>query len=86
MVGHLLPYQKCGVIKMKYTKYNEYGNTVERIENPEYGMLVTLKKKHFEKLEEIKNSNRCFGDKVREIIKQKITDNTVYARKLLEMV
>lgn len=71
---------------MKYTKYNEYGNIVEHVYREEFLRLSELKKKHFQKLEQIKNSGKCFGDMVRDVIKQNITDNTVYARKLLEMI
>lgn len=67
-------------------KYDEYGNMVERIHKSEYNQLVDLKRKNISKLEQIKSSNKCFGDKVREVLKQGITQNTVHARKLLEMI
>ena len=67
-------------------KYDEYGNMVEHIHKSEYNQLVDLKRKNISKLEQIKSSNKCFGDQVREVLKQGITQNTVHARKLLEMI
>lgn len=40
---------------------------------------------HKEKIEEVKNATLCFGDKARKLIKDGVTDNMVYARRLLEM-
>ena len=71
---------------MKYTKYNEFGNVIEHLHKSEYSSVVGLKIKHYDALKQIKDSNKCFGDKVREIMKRGITNNTVYARKLLEMI
>lgn len=67
-------------------RFDEYGNRIEHVNNSELNTILSLKKKHYEKIEQIKGTNKCFGDKVREIIKQGITQNTVYARKLLEMI
>lgn len=71
---------------MKYTKYDEFGNLVEHLHKSEYSSIAELKRKHYDTLRQIKDSNKCFGDKVREIMKRGITSNTVYARKLLEMI
>ena len=38
---------------------------IERIHKSEYNQLVDLKRKNISKLEQIKSSNKCFGDKVR---------------------
>lgn len=70
----------------KNKKYDEYGNRIEHVREDELDQLKRLKAKNLLKLEQIKNSNKCFGDKVREIMKQGITQNTVHARKLLEMI
>lgn len=67
-------------------RYDEYGNRIEHIHKNEINQLIELKRKNLSKLEKIKSSDKCFGDKVREIIKQGITQNTVHARKLLEMI
>jgi hypothetical protein len=67
-------------------KYDEYGNRIEHIRKDEFGQLIKLKNKNLLKLEQIKKSNKCFGDKVRDVMKQGITQNTVHARKLLEMI
>lgn len=67
-------------------RYDEYGNRVEHIHKNEINQLIELKRKNLSKLEKIKSSDKCFGDKVREIMKQGITKNTVHARKLLEMI
>jgi len=42
---------------------------------------------HFnsKRLVQIKSSKKCFGDQARDIIKDKIVDNLVYARELLSM-
>ena len=78
-----------GTMYKKYfnnKKYDEYGNRIEHIHKSEISRLEDLKRKNLSKLEKIKSSDKCFGDKVREIMKQGITQNTIYARKLLEMI
>ena len=67
-------------------KYDEYGNRVEHVHKSELSQLEELKRKHIIKLCEIKDSKKCFGDKVRDIMKCGITQNTIHARKLLEMI
>jgi hypothetical protein len=67
-------------------RFDEYGNRIEYVNNSELNTILSLRKRHHEKIEQIKGTNKCFGDKVREIMKQGITQNTIYARKLLEMI
>lgn len=66
--------------------YDQYGNSIEYIHSDEYKNILDIKRKNIESLERIKNSGKCFGDKVRDVIKCGITSNTIYARKLLEML
>lgn len=76
-------------MKKKYftnKRFDEYGNRIEYVKSSELNTILDLKKRHFEEIEQIKSTNKCFGDKVRDIMKQGITQNTVYARKLLEMM
>jgi hypothetical protein len=76
-------------MKKKYftnKRFDEYGNRIEHVNSSELNTILNLKKRHSEKIEQIKSTNKCFGDKVRDIMKQGITQNTVYARKLLEMI
>lgn len=56
----------------------------ERVNNYQFKMIKQIYRKNRQKIEQIQNSNLCYGDKARMIVKQKITDNLVYARKLLE--
>ena len=65
-------------------KFDEFGNRIEFVHNEEKTMIEKIKQKHKIKLSEIKKSDKCFGDKVRDVIKSGITNNTIYARKLLE--
>ena len=65
-------------------KFDQFGNRVEYIDNEEKRIISEIKNKHLYKIEEIKRSNKCFGDKVRDIVKYGITNNIIYARKLLE--
>ena len=58
---------------------------MEYVNKYDYQVIVTLLKKNEAKLQEIKDSNKCLGDKAREILKQGITDNIVWARKMLEL-
>lgn len=66
--------------------YDKYGNTIEHIDKEEYAILLKIKNKNYRILKQIKDSNKCFGDKVREITEKGVTGNTIYARKLLEMI
>ena len=56
----------------------------ERVNKYQYDQLKTLFKKNKNKIQKINQMSLCYGDKARLIVKQKITDNLVYARKLLE--
>ena len=67
-------------------KFDVYGNRKEYVRNDEFQKVLNLKKKHEKQITDIKLSNKCFGDKVRDILKAGITENTMYARKLLELV
>lgn len=67
-------------------KFDIYGNRKEYVRNDEFKKLLTLKKKYSKQIMDIKLSNKCFGDKVRDILKAGITNNTIHARKLLEIV
>lgn len=66
-------------------KYDVYGNRVERVRKDEHKKILLLQKKYRKQLIDIQSSKKCFGDKVRDVMKQGITDNTIYARKLIEM-
>lgn len=57
----------------------------EMISNDQYNYVKLIYKQNSQKIEEIKNSDLCYGDKARLIIKYNITDNLIYARKLLEI-
>ena len=56
----------------------------ERVNNHQFKYLKQIYRKNRQKIEKIQSSGLCYGDKARLIVKQKITDNLVYARKLLE--
>lgn len=56
----------------------------ERVSKNEFNYIKQLYRKNRQKIEKIQESNLCLGDKARRIIKEKITDNLIYARKLLE--
>lgn len=58
----------------------------EIIRKDEMALIISLKKKHLNKLIEIKNSKKCLGDKIRTIVNLGITNNATYAAKLYEMV
>jgi hypothetical protein len=60
-------------------------NVDDRVSKNEYLALRKAFVRHKIKIEEIKNSSLCFGDKARKLIKDGVTDNMVYARRLLEM-
>ena len=70
---------------MKMQKYDAFGNRKEFVNKNEYREILSLKKKYAKQLQDIQMSNKCYGDKVREILKIGITTNTVYARKLLDI-
>lgn len=69
---------------MKMQKYDVFGNRKEFVNKNEYREILSLKKKYAKQLQDIQMSNKCYGDKVREVLKIGITTNTVYARKLLD--
>lgn len=71
---------------MRKQKYDVYGNEKEYLEKYEFKEILFLKKKYAKQLNEIKLSDKCYGDKVREVLKKGITDNTVFARKLIEII
>ena len=56
----------------------------EKVNKYQYDQLKVLFKKNKNKIQKINQMSLCYGDKARLIVKQKITDNLVYARKLLE--
>lgn len=58
---------------------------MERLCKDEILMIDGLFQRNKLKIREIKESPKCTGDKIRDIIKEGITNNAVYARKLLEM-
>ena len=66
-------------------KYDIYGNRKEFVNKNEYKAILSLKKKYEKQLQDIQMSNKCYGDKVREVLKRGITENTVFARKLIDM-
>lgn len=57
---------------------------MEKISREEMDIVRLLGLWNREAITKIKDSDKCFGDKVRAIIKARITDNAVYARKLIE--
>ena len=57
----------------------------DRVSKGQYLALRKTFVQHKEKIEEVKNATLCFGDKARKLIKDGVTDNMVYARRLLEM-
>lgn len=65
-------------------KYDVFGNRKEFVNKNEYREILSLKKKYAKQLQDIQMSNKCYGDKVREVLKTGITTNTIYARKLLD--
>ena len=68
----------------KNTKYNFFqGDDLGPLDN---NVILKIRRKNLQKIIDINNKNLCFGDKAREIVKEGITDNIAYARKLLEMV
>lgn len=69
---------------MKMQKYDVFGNRKEFVNKNEYREILSLKKKYAKQLQDIQMSNKCYGDKVREVLKTGITTNTIYARKLLD--
>lgn len=66
-------------------KYDVYGNRKEFVNKNEYKTILSLKKKYEKQLRDIQMSDKCYGDKVREVLKKGITENTVFARKLIDM-
>lgn len=58
---------------------------MERLCKDEILMIERIFSRNKEKLKQIKESPECTGDKIRDIIKEGITNNAVYARKMLEM-
>lgn len=71
---------------MKTQKYDIFGNRKEYISREEYKSVLFLNKKYAKQLKDIRSSGKCYGDKVRDVLKNGITDNTVFARKLIDMV
>lgn len=67
-------------------QYNQYGNQVEFVSKEEEKIINDLILMNKLKIETIKSSKKCFGDKVRDIIRLGITDNIVYARKIMERI
>ena len=58
---------------------------MERLCKDEILMIERIFSRNKEKLRQIKESPKCTGDKIRDIINEGITNNAVYARKMLEM-
>lgn len=58
---------------------------MERLCKDEIAMIDGIFSRNKEKIKQIKESPKCTGDKIRDIIKEGITNNAVYARKMLEM-
>lgn len=69
---------------MKKQKYDMFGNRKEFVNKSEYLAIISLKKKYAKQLQDIQMSKKCYGDKVRDVLKIGITTNTVYARKLID--
>lgn len=59
-----------------------YGDKITKKEQNELKKVLYFNSK---RLMQIKASKKCFGDQARDIVKDKIVDNLVYARILLEM-
>ena len=57
----------------------------DRVSKGEYLALRKTYIRHKERIEQVKDMALCFGDKARLLVKEKITDNLMYARRLLEM-
>lgn len=58
---------------------------MERLCKDEIVMIESICSRNRDKLRKIKESPKCTGDKIRDIIKEGITNNAVYARKMLEI-
>ena len=56
----------------------------ERVNKYQYEQVRKLFKKYRNKIQNINQMPLCFGDKARLIVKENITNNLIYARKLLE--
>lgn len=70
--------------KFKQKRYTQYGNLIEDISREETRIVDVIISRSMDRLQSINSMPKCFGDKVREVIKAGITNNTVLARAILE--
>ena len=57
----------------------------DQISKMEYNYLKKIYFKNKKKILDIRNSDKCFGDKARMVVQSGIIDNVIYARFLLNM-